>query len=89
MKCPRAEPTARPRSPVGFGGPARERTRDALAQLSDRHRAVLYRSLRLGLTTAQIAAELGTDDRSVKQDLHRALRAVRETLQDGSGCSVP
>ncbi|WP_425172178.1 hypothetical protein [Mycobacterium sp.] len=56
--------------------------KDAIALLSDRHRAVIYRSLCLKRTTMQIAAELKTDDRLVKQDLHHALHALRTTLQD-------
>jgi DNA-directed RNA polymerase specialized sigma24 family protein len=84
MKCPRAELARRPQPPAGSAVPAvTVRTADALAQLSDRHRAVMYLSLYLKLTTAQIAAELETDDRSVKQDLHEALHAVRRTLQNG------
>jgi DNA-directed RNA polymerase specialized sigma24 family protein len=55
-----------------------------MTQLSDRQRAVIYRSLYLKRTTAEIAAELRTDDQLVKQDLHQALHAVRSTLQ-GAG----
>jgi DNA-directed RNA polymerase specialized sigma24 family protein len=55
--------------------------RDAVAHLSDRHRAVIYRSYYLGRTTTQIAAELKTDDDVVKDDLHHALHALRMTLE--------
>lgn len=57
--------------------------RDALAQLSDRHRAMLYMSHYLGRTTAQISAELGIDDDIVKNELHHALHALRMTLCNG------
>ncbi len=53
----------------------------AMAQLSDPQRAMIYRSHYLGQTTMQIAAELGTDDEVVKHELHRALHALRMTLQ--------
>jgi RNA polymerase sigma-70 factor, ECF subfamily len=55
--------------------------RDAVARLSDWDRAVIYRSYYLGRTTTQIAAEFRTDDELVKHDLHRALHALRTTLQ--------
>jgi DNA-directed RNA polymerase specialized sigma24 family protein len=56
-----------------------------MALLSDRHRAVIYRSLCLKRTTTQIAAELRTDDRLIKQDLHHALHALRTMLQGARG----
>lgn len=59
------------------------RVRDALCRLSDRHRAVIYRSYYLGRTTAQIAAELQTDDDVIKRELHHALHAVRLSLAIG------
>lgn len=52
----------------------------AVAQLSDRQRALIYRSHYLGRTTAQIAAELATGDDTVKQELHRALHALRRNV---------
>ena len=55
--------------------------RAAMAQLSDRDRAMIYRSYYLGLTTTQIAAELRTDEDLVKHGLHRALHALRMTLE--------
>ena len=55
--------------------------RDAVACLSDWDRVVIYRSYYLGRTTTQIAAEFSTDDGLVKRDLHRALHALRATLQ--------
>lgn len=55
--------------------------RDAVERLSDWDRAVIYRSYYLGRTTTQIAAEFRTDEELVKHDLHRALHALRATLQ--------
>lgn len=63
--------------------PDGDQVRDALAQLSDRHRAMIYRSYYLGRTTTQISAELGTNDDIVKNELHHALRALRMTLCSG------
>jgi len=57
-----------------------DQVKDALARLPDRYRAVLYRSYYLGWTTAQIAADLGTDDDTVKGDLHDAMSALRAGL---------
>jgi len=56
--------------------------RDALAQLSDRHRAVLWRSYYLGWTGAQIAEDLQIAEGTVKSRLHYALHALRRTLQE-------
>jgi RNA polymerase sigma-70 factor, ECF subfamily len=55
--------------------------RAAVAQLSDRDRAMIYRSYYLGRTTTQIAAEFRVDDGVVKHELHHALHALRTTLQ--------
>jgi RNA polymerase sigma-70 factor, ECF subfamily len=55
--------------------------RAAVAHLSNRQRALIYRSYYLGRTTTQIAAEFRTDDNRVKHDLHRALHALRTNLQ--------
>jgi len=55
---------------------------DALAQLSDDHRAVIRRSYYLGWTTAQIAADLQIAEGTVKSRLHYAVRALRLTLQE-------
>lgn len=54
---------------------------DALAHLRAEHRAVISRSYYQGLTTAQIAAELGVTESVVKSRLHHALHALRESLQ--------
>jgi DNA-directed RNA polymerase specialized sigma24 family protein len=53
----------------------------ALTQLCAEHRVVICRSYYQGLTTAQIAADLGITDAMVKSRLHYALRALRQTLQ--------
>ena len=53
---------------------------DAMAQLSDDHRAVVGRSYYQGWTTAQIAADLGIAEGTVKSRLHYALRALRQAL---------
>lgn len=55
---------------------------DALAQLSDDHRAVVCRSYYRGWTTAQIATDLGIAEGTVKSRLHYAVRAMRLTLQE-------
>jgi len=53
---------------------------DAMAQLSTEHRAVVGRSYYHGWTTAQIAADLGIAEGTVKSRLHYALRALRQAL---------
>ena len=53
---------------------------DAMAQLSAEHRAVVGRSYYLGWTTAQIAADLGIAEGTVKSRLHYALRGLRQAL---------
>jgi RNA polymerase sigma-70 factor, ECF subfamily len=55
---------------------------DAMAQLSAEHRAVVERSYYRGWTTAQIAADLGIAEGTVKSRLHYAVRALRLTLQE-------
>jgi len=55
---------------------------DAMAQLSDDHRAVIDRSYYRGWTTAQIATDLGIAEGTVKSRLHYAVRALRLTLQE-------
>jgi RNA polymerase sigma-70 factor, ECF subfamily len=56
-----------------------------MAQLSDPQRVMIYRSHYLGWTTTQIAAELGTNGEVVKHELHRALHALRMTVQSTGG----
>jgi RNA polymerase sigma-70 factor, ECF subfamily len=53
---------------------------DAMAQLSEEHRAVVGRAYYLGWTTAQIAADLGIAEGTVKSRLHYALRGLRQAL---------
>lgn len=57
-----------------------DQVKGALARLSGRYRAVIYRSYYLGWATAQIAADLGIDEDTVKGDLHDALCALRAGL---------
>lgn len=57
----------------------------ALAELSSGHRAVIQRSYYQGLTIAQIAADLGIAEGTVKARLHNAVWALRPTLQQ-MGC---
>lgn len=59
----------------------------ALTQLSSWHRAMIYRAYYLGRTTTEIAAELGIDDRLVKDELHRALRELRSSLHRAENCA--
>jgi RNA polymerase sigma-70 factor (ECF subfamily) len=55
--------------------------RQALAQLSTEHRAVLWRSYYLGWTVARTAEDLQIAEGTVKSRLHYALAALRRTLQ--------
>ncbi|KKF02306.1 sigma-70 family RNA polymerase sigma factor [Mycolicibacterium obuense] len=54
----------------------------ALAQLTEEHRAVVRRAYYQGWTTAQIAADLGIAEGTVKSRLHYAMRALRLGLQE-------
>lgn len=73
--------TASENPPCGRPSAAADLVRDAVGQLSDRHRAMIYQSYYLRRTTRQIAAELSTDDDVIKDELHHALHALRMTLQ--------
>jgi RNA polymerase sigma-70 factor, ECF subfamily len=53
---------------------------DALAQLTPEQRAVVQRACFRGWTTAQIAADLGIADGTVKSRLHDAVRGLRLAL---------
>lgn len=53
---------------------------EALARLTPDHRAVIERSYLQGWTTAQIAADFGVAEGTVKSRLHYALRALRLAL---------
>ncbi|MEH3141695.1 MAG: sigma-70 family RNA polymerase sigma factor [Mycobacterium kyogaense] len=54
----------------------------ALAQLTEEHRAVVRRAYYQGWTTAQISADLGIAEGTVKSRLHYAMRALRLGLQE-------
>ena len=55
---------------------------DALAGLSADHRAVVVRAYYGGLSTAELSAELGVPEGTVKSRLHYGLRALRLALQE-------
>ena len=54
----------------------------ALARLTPEHRAVIQRSYLQGWTTADIAADLGIAEGTVKSRLHYALRTLRHILSE-------
>jgi RNA polymerase sigma-70 factor, ECF subfamily len=60
----------------------RTRVADAFARMSVEHRAVVRRAYYHGWTTAQIGADLGIAEGTVKSHLHHALRALQQTLQE-------
>ncbi len=55
---------------------------DAFARLPAEHRAVVRRAHYYGWTTAQIGADLGIAEGTVKSRLHYALRTLQQTLQE-------
>lgn len=55
---------------------------EALASLSEDHRAVIIRAYYKGCTCADVAAELGIATGTVKSRLHYGLRALRLALQE-------
>lgn len=55
---------------------------DALSALSDDHRTVIVRAYYGGRNTAELAAELGVAEGTVKSRLHYGLRALRLALQE-------
>jgi DNA-directed RNA polymerase specialized sigma24 family protein len=55
---------------------------DAFARLSAEDRAFVRRAYYYGWTTAQIGADLGVAEGTVKTRLHHALRAMQQTLQE-------
>jgi RNA polymerase sigma-70 factor (ECF subfamily) len=55
---------------------------DALARLSAEHRALVRRAYYYRWSTAQISADLGITEGTVKEGLHHALRALLQTLQE-------
>ena len=54
----------------------------ALSQLSADHRDAIRRSYYQGLTSAQIAVDLGIPEGTVRSRLHYAVRALRLALQE-------
>ena len=80
---PAAEPEPEPEEDADLARLAeRSLVADALASLSDDHRAVVVAAYWDGLTTRQIAARLGVADGTVKSRLHYALRALRLALEE-------
>ncbi|WP_269821753.1 sigma-70 family RNA polymerase sigma factor [Nocardia asteroides] len=55
---------------------------DALAKLGADHREVIVRAYYRGLSTQQIAEELGIPPGTVKSRMHYGMRALRLTLQE-------
>ena len=53
-----------------------------MAHLSMEHRAVIRRSYYQGLSTSQIATDLGIAEATVKSRLHYAVRALRLSMQE-------
>jgi DNA-directed RNA polymerase specialized sigma24 family protein len=56
--------------------------RQAMAMLTNPHRAVIYRAYYLERSTAQIAAEDHTSERVVHSRLHDAIRELLHNLRD-------
>ena len=54
----------------------------AFGRLSAEDRALVRRAYYHGWTTAQIGADLGVAEGTVKSRLHHALRALQQTLQE-------
>lgn len=60
--------------------------RNAIAQLSQKDRLIFYRKYYYLQTTAQIASEIGTTERSVEGRLYRIKKRLRKLLGgDGNG----
>ena len=55
---------------------------EAFARLSAEDRTFVRRAYYYGWTTAQIGADLGVAEGTVKTRLHHALRALQQTLQE-------
>jgi RNA polymerase sigma-70 factor, ECF subfamily len=55
---------------------------EAIAQLSEEHRAVIRRAYYQGWSTAQIAADVHIAEGTVKSRLHYGMRALRLKLQE-------
>ena len=66
----------------------RQAVRQALAQLSPEHRQVVVLRYFADLTVAQVAQSAGVREGTVKSRLHRALRHMRELLEQSGGMEV-
>ena len=66
----------------------RQAVRQALAQLSPEHRQVVVLRYFADLTVAQVAQSAGVREGTVKSRLHRALRHMRELLEQTGGMEV-
>ena len=55
---------------------------EAFGRLSAEDRAFVRRAYYYGWTTAQIGADLGIAEGTVKSQLHYALRKLQQTLQE-------
>ena len=55
---------------------------EAFGRLSAEDRAFVRRAYHYGWTTAQIGADLGVAEGTVKSRLHHALRALQQTLRE-------
>jgi RNA polymerase sigma-70 factor (ECF subfamily) len=55
---------------------------DALAELSDEHRAVIVHAYYGGRSISEISRELDVPEGTVKSRLHYGLRAMRLALQE-------
>ncbi len=66
----------------------RQAVRDALAQLSPEHRQVVVLRYFAELTVPEVARSAGVREGTVKSRLHRALRHLRELLEQSGAMEV-
>lgn len=78
---PNGSGAAQPATPDD-SAPERTLVVHAVAQLPSDYRALVRRAYYYRWTTAQIAAELGIAEGSVKIQLHYALRTLQQTLRE-------
>ena len=57
--------------------------RQAVAMLSNPHRAVIYRAYYLKRTTADIAVEYRTSESTVRTELHEAMQELGRLFREG------
>ncbi len=69
-------------------GEDRQAVRDALAQLSPEHRQVVVLRYFADLTVGEVARSAGVREGTVKSRLHRALRHMRELLEQSGVMEV-